>query len=68
MSAKDEADIRQLQQQFLMLSSNCLAAIEALSERIGALEGGSNNAVAEGDDVTVKASPNGQIKAKKAHR
>jgi hypothetical protein len=76
MSAKDEADIRELQGQMLTqqqgmlnLSTQMFAAVSALVERMDTLETiVGNNAVVEGDDIQVKAAPNGQAKTKKAHR
>ena len=63
MSAKTEADVAKLQQDLLVLSTNMLAAVNALSERIDMLEGGGvNSAAVEGDDIQTKAAPNGKIK------
>lgn len=73
MSAQTEADVKQLQQDmaqqqqamFLLqqnitnLNMHMYAAMEAVVERLQAIEG---------DEVVVKAAPNGQAKTKKAHR
>ena len=74
MSAQTEADVKQLkqdvvdlQQRLFLLSSQSYAAVESLMERIQMLEA-ADNAIVEGDEVVVKAAPNGQAKAKKAHR
>ena len=67
MSRETEVKVDQLREQMRTRETNeavLLAAIEALTERIEALETPAmNNAVGEGSDVKV---PNGKLK--KAHR
>ena len=64
MSMQTEVDVKKLQAEMRDLQQH----VAKISEVLTALIEQQGSAVVEGDDITVKASPNGQIKGRKTHR